>query len=207
MKKRFLAVFVSVLMLFGAFSAVSFADNYNPKYDINGDNYVNALDALEILQKSVSGSNDLTLDVNDDGYVNPLDALLILQYSINGDTAYSDFEREVVRLVNIERAKNGLPELAQDEELGKATDIRAKELDTVFSHTRPDGTKCFTVLDELDIEYGWAGENIASGYRSPAEVVDGWMNSTGHRANILSENYTKIGVGFDDYNWVQLFTS
>lgn len=214
MKKRFLAVFVSVMMLFGSFSAVSFADNYKEKYDVNGDNYVNPLDALEILKKSVSGSTDATFDVNGDGYVNPLDALVILKFSVYGetsepgsDTPDPDFESEVVRLVNIERTKNGLPELVQDEELGKATDIRAKEIGTVFSHTRPDGSSCFTVFEELEIEYGWAGENIAYGYRTPAEVVEGWMNSTGHRANILSENYTKIGVGFDNYNWVQLFTS
>ncbi len=207
MKKRSFAVFISALMLFGTFSAVSFAENYDPKYDINGDNYVNPLDALEILEKSVSGSNDLTFDVNGDGYVNPLDALVILEYSVYGETVYSDFEREVIRLVNIERAENGLPGLALDEEIGKAADIRAKEIGEVFSHTRPDGSECFTVFTELGIKHGWAGENIAFGYRTPADVVEGWMNSSGHRANILSENYTKIGVGFDNYNWVQLFAS
>lgn len=111
-----------------------------------------------------------------------------------------------------QRAKEGLGALTLDETLQAAADLRAEETGQVFSHTRPDGTKCFTVLEQFGIRYGAAGENIAAGYGSAAAVVEGWMNSEGHRANILSLPFHKLGVGFaeaDDaygYYWTQLFT-
>ncbi len=107
----------------------------------------------------------------------------------------SSYISEVVRLVNKERQSRGLSALSADAVLNKAADVRAKEIVKSFSHTRPDGTRCFTVLDELGYSYGTAGENIAYGQSSPSEVVNAWMNSEGHRANILSSQYTKIGVG------------
>lgn len=119
---------------------------------------------------------------------------------------------EVVRLVNADRAANGLAPLTTTPELLKATDVRAKEIEAYFSHTRPNGTTCFTVFDECSVAYGWAGENIACGYLSAAAVENGWMNSEGHRANILNANFKKIGVGLytaenSNYKyWVQLFT-
>lgn len=124
----------------------------------------------------------------------------------------NDYAAEVVRLVNIERAKEGLSALTMDERLCQAALIRAAEIGKYFSHTRPDGTSCFTVLKELGISYSYCGENIAGGQRTPAAVVEGWMNSPGHRANIMSANFSKIGVGYlpsGGYgtSWVQLFTS
>ena len=88
--------------------------------------------------------------------------------------------------------------------------IRSKELVKLFSHTRPNGTSCFTVLE--GISYRCMGENIAAGQRTPKEVVTDWMNSPGHRANILSPDFTKIGVGLVynsnsvyGYFWTQIF--
>lgn len=84
--------------------------------------------------------------------------------------------------------------------------VRAEELEELFEHTRPDGSSCFTALDQAGINYRAAGENIAMGYRSPEAVVEGWMNSPGHRANILNGDFTHIGVGYaPDWNWAQLF--
>jgi uncharacterized protein YkwD len=88
--------------------------------------------------------------------------------------------------------------------------VRAEELIQSFSHTRPDGTSCFTAFDEFGVDYRAAGENIAAGQKTPEDVVNSWMNSSGHRANILSENFTAIGVGVaEDVNgtlyWVQMF--
>ena len=124
----------------------------------------------------------------------------------------SEYAQEVVRLVNIEREKAGLAPLTMDATLSAAAQVRAQEIDVSFSHTRPDGTSCFTVLKEFGIGYRACGENIAKGSPSPARVVEGWMNSAGHRANILNENFTTIGVGVHadaagTLHWAQLFTA
>ncbi|MCI8871121.1 MAG: hypothetical protein HFF39_11425 [Lawsonibacter sp.] len=118
----------------------------------------------------------------------------------------SSYISEVVRLTNAERAKEGLPALAVSEQAMQAAAVRAEELKELFDHTRPDGRRCFTALDEAGVSYRGAGENIASGYRTPAAVVEGWMNSPGHRANIMNQSFTAIGVGYAEGNqWVQLF--
>lgn len=121
-------------------------------------------------------------------------------------------EWEVLRLVNIERMNNGLLPLTMFSAMQTATDIRALELLQSFSHTRPDGTSCFTVFDEVGIEWSNVGENIAAGQQTPAAVMNSWMNSSGHRANILSPDFKHIGVGYTyssgtQYGayWVQLF--
>ncbi len=124
----------------------------------------------------------------------------------------SDYEREVVRLVNIERNNRGLSSLTISDKLSKAADVRAVELVDKFSHERPNGTKPWTAADEAGYKYSTIAENIAAGYSSPQEVVDGWMNSDGHRKNILNSRFTQIGVGCfekadSEYrtHWVQLF--
>ena len=110
------------------------------------------------------------------------------------------------------REKEGLPALILDEDLCKAADIRAAELVELFEHTRPDGRDCFSVLDDQGISYSIASENIAAGHASPEEVVEGWMNSEGHRANILNAEFTKMGISLCKvdsgyyYYWAQLFT-
>jgi hypothetical protein len=119
---------------------------------------------------------------------------------------------EVVLLVNNERAKAGLPPLNSGHiALNMAAQKRARELPLRIDHThrRPDGRECFTVLAEYGIRsFEAAGENIAAGQKSAAEVMAGWMNSPGHRANILG-NYTHIGVGVVESNgrlyWSQEF--
>lgn len=119
---------------------------------------------------------------------------------------------EVVKIVNQERAKVNLPPLKEDAKIDAAADVRARELKTLFSHTRPDGSICFSVLNEFGISCYAAAENIASGYSSPSSVMKGWMNSLGHRQNILTDYFGKIGIGYykapNGYKyWVQLFTS
>lgn len=122
----------------------------------------------------------------------------------------SAYEAQVVSLVNAERAAAGLSPLAVNTEAAKAARIRCQEQTVSFSHTRPGGARFSSVLDELGISYLGAGENIAYGQRSADEVMAGWMNSPGHRANILREEYTEIGVGcLQDASgilyWTQLF--
>lgn len=118
---------------------------------------------------------------------------------------------QVINLVNQERAKEGLPALTYDAEIEKAALVRAKETEESFSHTRPDGRQFSTALTEAGVTFRGAGENIAYGQKTPEQVMQGWMNSPGHRANIMNKNYTKIGVGYyqnaNGVNyWTQLFT-
>lgn len=121
------------------------------------------------------------------------------------------YAEQVVKLVNEERAKAGLSALELDNRIASAALIRAQEIKTSFSHTRPDGRKFSTVLTDNGIRFMGAGENIAWGQTSPEQVMNAWMNSDGHRANILDANFTKIGVGhYQDaagrHYWAQLFT-
>lgn len=128
-------------------------------------------------------------------------------------TSYNrEFADRVIELVNIERAKEGLKPLKKDDTLNGLSDIRAKETVTLFEHKRPNGTKWSTILKENNVSYTNAAENIASGYSTPEDVVNAWMNSEGHRASIMSETYEKIGVScyIDNnseykYYWDQLF--
>lgn len=119
--------------------------------------------------------------------------------------ASDNWEQEILRLVNEERVKNGLNPLEYYTAGQSVADLRASEIKGTFSHTRPNGESCFTALDEAGINYRTAGENIAYGYQSPAAVMQGWMNSDGHRANILNANFTHIIVGVNGTHWVQLF--
>jgi len=120
---------------------------------------------------------------------------------------------QVVYLVNCEREKYGLPPLIWDLNITKAALKRSEEIVDVFSHTRPNGEDCFTIFKEFGIDYMAAGENIAIGQKTPEKVVKGWMESPGHRENILSGNFGRIGVGavkvqqgaYQGYAWVQLF--
>ncbi len=118
----------------------------------------------------------------------------------------STYAAKVAELVNVERAKAGLPALTLDAAASQAAQVRAAEIRTSFSHTRPSGKNCFTALAEAGVNYRAAGENIASGQKTPEEVVTAWMNSEGHRKNILSPNFTGIGVGYLEGNyWTQFF--
>ena len=126
------------------------------------------------------------------------------------DGSQDAFANEVVRLVNEERAKAGLPALTVDRGAASAAQVRAKEIERSFSHTRPDGSSFNSALTEAGVNFRGAGENIAYGQNSPEKVMEGWMNSSGHRANILNRDFTSIGVAHyqdasgTDY-WTQLF--
>ena len=117
----------------------------------------------------------------------------------------------IVELVNEERAKAGLKPLTLDENVTAAAQVRAIESEKSFSHTRPNGTSFATALKEAGVSYRGAGENIAWGQKTPERVMEGWMSSDGHRANILNAKYTTIGVGYYQNAagvnyWSQLFT-
>lgn len=127
----------------------------------------------------------------------------------NGSSQDS-FAEQIVTLVNEERAKAGLSPLSLHNGAVNAAQIRAEEISRQFSHTRPDGSSFSTALAQAGVSHRSSGENIAYGQNSPEQVMQSWMNSAGHRANILNPDYTSIGVGHyenaagTDY-WVQLF--
>ena len=127
---------------------------------------------------------------------------------------YSTQALEVLSQCNAERQANGIAAHSLDPELTKEAYIRAQEIATLISHTRPDGRKCFTVLDQIGYSYWSAGENIAAGYGNSSAVMNGWMNSPGHRSNILNAGFKRLGVGYVyipnseyGYYWVQIFSN
>ncbi|NLK38777.1 MAG: serine protease [Clostridiales bacterium] len=124
-------------------------------------------------------------------------------------SSIQDIEKQVAALVNQARRQNGLAELALSEELFNVAQIKADDMasNKYFSHTSPTYGSPFDMMQRFDINYRTAGENIAMGQRTAQQVFDGWMNSQGHRANILNPSFTKIGVGYttNGHYWVQLF--
>jgi uncharacterized YkwD family protein len=124
-------------------------------------------------------------------------------------SALSVYEQKVVDLTNQERAKNGLPALKVDLTLSKMAREKSRDMSAngYFSHTSPTYGSPFDMMKKYGISYRYAGENIAMGQRTPEEVVKAWMNSEGHRKNILSPNFNYIGVGYVSQGnyWTQEF--
>lgn len=127
------------------------------------------------------------------------------------DSGVTAYEAEVVRLVNEERAKKGLKPLTHDWELSRVARYKSQDMKdkNYFSHTSPTYGSPFQMMKSFGITYRTAGENIAKGYATPKAVVEGWMNSSGHRANILNSSFTRIGVGYvaSGNYWTQMFIS
>lgn len=210
------------------------------EYDINLDGKFDVQD-VTYLQLGISGKNQFTdtqkeiADYNNDGKIDVQDVtkaqIIISEVTVpvkpnptpdpepdpepepEPTTSYNrEFADRVIEIVNIERAKEGLKPLKKDDTLNGLSDIRSKETVTLFDHKRPNGTKWSTILKENNVSYTNAAENIASGYSTPEDVVNAWMNSEGHRASIMSKTYEKIGVScyIDNnseykYYWDQLF--
>ncbi len=125
------------------------------------------------------------------------------------DSTVTSYEAEVVRLVNVERAKKGLKPLTEDWQLSRVARYKSQDMkdNKYFSHTSPTYGSPFDMMKKFGITYRTAGENIAMGQRTPQAVVTAWMNSSGHRANILNPSFTKIGVGYvaNGHYWTQMF--
>ncbi|MGO5113907.1 CAP domain-containing protein [Candidatus Avoscillospira sp. LCP25S3_F1] len=121
----------------------------------------------------------------------------------------SSLERQVVALVNQERAAYGLAPLTLSTDLSDGARLKSKDMrdNRYFDHNSPTYGTPFEMMRTLGITYRSAAENIAMGYRTAEAVVNGWMNSAGHRANILSDKYTEIGVGHVDGYWTQWFVN
>lgn len=119
---------------------------------------------------------------------------------------------QVLNLVNKERAKAGVSLLKEDGQLNRLAQLKAEDMAKkgYFSHTSPTYGSAFDMMKAAGVSYRTAGENIAKGQKSPETVMNGWMNSSGHRANILENDYTRLGVGYavaenGTTYWVQIF--
>ena len=126
-----------------------------------------------------------------------------------GSTVQAD---EVLKLVNQERSKHGLKALTLSPELSDVATVKAKDMrdNNYFDHTSPNYGSPFEMMKHFGIQYRSAGENIAAGQKTAQEVMNSWMNSSGHRANILNSDYEQIGIGYvtgGSYGtyWVQMF--
>ena len=164
----------------------------------------------------VNSEKEEVTDIEDKYYediskddINEYDSITI--NNIQNENTYTDLINEVYEITNNYRSLVGVPSLTLDSSLVTAASIRAKEISDSFSHTRPNGSSCFTVLSELGISYGTAGENIAAGYSSSQSVMEGWRSSSGHYQNIISSKFKKIGIGVNiinnQYYWVQIFSN
>ena len=121
----------------------------------------------------------------------------------------SQYAQQVIDLTNNERTKAGLPALKADAQLSGVAAKKSQDMaqNNYFSHTSPTYGSPFDMMRDFGITYRAAGENIAQGQRTPQEVVNSWMNSPGHKANILGKQFTHIGVGFEQNgsHWTQMF--
>lgn len=156
----------------------------------------------EVGTSEIIGANP---QVQDPDLIYPGQVLTIPQV----DGAVTRFESEVVRLVNAERTKHGLKPLAANWELSRVARYKSQDMveNRYFSHTSPVYGTPFQMIRDFGISFRTAGENIAYGQSTPQAVVDAWMRSSGHRANILNGAYTQIGVGYaaKGHYWTQMF--
>ncbi|OHR73497.1 hypothetical protein HMPREF3291_19045 [Bacillus sp. HMSC76G11] len=134
--------------------------------------------------------------------------------NIPSGSAYQSMESEVVTLVNKERAKYGLKPLTANWEVARVARYKSEDMrdKNYFSHTSPTYGSPFDMMKSFGIQYSYAGENIAAGQTTAQSVVTAWMNSEGHRKNILSSNFKEIGVGYAKggsygHYWTQMFIS
>ena len=153
-----------------------------------------------------------TDDKNDNIVENPSTDDSTSNDNQNTTESFSSFQKEVVRLVNVERSKRGLNELSFNIQLSNVATLKSQDMidKNYFSHTSPTYGSPFDMMKQFNISYKTAGENIAMGQKTPAEVVNAWMNSQGHRENILNSNFTEIGVGVAKSSngtlyWTQMF--
>lgn len=215
MEKQNIIDGIRLIVIIGVFIFIvigSYRNIINQNKAISTNNYIDKDN--EIVNSNLE--KEEVTDIEDKYYediskedINEYDSITI--NNIQNENTYTDLINEVYEITNNYRSLVGVPSLTLDSSLVEAANIRAKELSDSFSHTRPNGSSCFTVLSELGISYGTAGENIATGYSSSQSVMEGWRSSSGHYQNIISSKFKKIGIGVNiinnQYYWVQIFSN
>ena len=215
MEKQNIIDGIRLIVIIGVFIFMvigSYRNIINQNKAISTNNYIDKDN--EIVNSNLE--KEEVTDIEDKYYediskedINEYDSITI--NNIQNENTYTDLINEVYEITNNYRSLVGVPSLTLDSSLVEAANIRAKELSDSFSHTRPNGSSCFTVLSELGISYGTAGENIAAGYSSSQSVMEGGRSSIGHYQNIISSKFKKIGIGVNiinnQYYWVQIFSN
>ena len=198
--KRFLSIVLLSIMLIAAVTVVSHAAVTHTVQ--KGDNLWRIAVNYQVGLSEIKAANPTIRNYD----------LIYLGQQITVPTTSSSvtaYEREVVRLVNEIRAENGLQPLTMDWQLSRVARYKSQDMKDLgyFSHTSPTYGSPFEMMKSFGINYRSAGENIAKGYSTPRAVVDAWMKSPGHRANILNSSYTHIGVGYVQSGsyWTQMF--
>lgn len=161
--------------------------------------------------KIVPNITDATTTARQETTANATNENRIAREQAPSDNAASvqEIKRAVVTLVNQARRGNGLAELTLNEELSNVARTKSNDMaeNNYFSHTSPTYGSPFDMMRQFGISYRTAGENIAKGQTTAQQVFDSWMNSPGHRANILNSSFTQIGVGYTSNGkyWTQMF--
>jgi uncharacterized YkwD family protein/spore coat assembly protein SafA len=199
MKKMFLFV-ISGLLAFTLFTVNAFAAVYHTV--VRGDTMWKIAVKYEVGLSEIKSANP---EIKNPDLIYPGQILSVPTRS----TTLVSFEQEVVRLVNEIRRERGLSALEHDWQLARVARIKSEDMknNRYFSHTSPTYGSPFQMIKSFGITYRSAAENIAKGYSTPQAVVNGWMNSSGHRANILNSSFTHIGVGYveEGHYWTQMF--
>lgn len=198
-KKLIIGIIVAITLISGTVLAVS--DVYTVQ---KGDSLWKISVKYQIGLSEIISANP---QFDDPNLIYPGDKVTVP----NIDTI-KNVEQEVIRLTNVERAKYGLSALTANWELSRVARYKSADMrdNNYFSHTSPVYGGPFQMMSDFGIRYSAAGENIAKGYSTAQAVVDAWMNSPGHRANILNANFTHIGVGLATSSngtkyWTQMF--
>ena len=215
MEKQNIIDGIRLIVIIGVFIFIvigSYRNIINQNKAISTNNYIdkdNEIVNSNLEKEEVTDIEDKYYEDISKDDINEYDSITI--NNIQNENTYTDLINEVYEITNNYRSLVGVPSLTLDSSLVTAASIRAKEISDSFSHTRPNGSSCFTVLSELGISYGTAGENIAAGYSSSQSVMEGWRSSSGHYQNIISSKFKKIGIGVNiinnQYYWVQIFSN
>lgn len=180
------------------------------KADMNGDGFIDIVDVVIMRQIIINGSSAIVVDLDTDTETDAkTDTETDTDTDANANANATVYENEVIRLVNEIRTQYGLNELKTNLELSRIARLKSQDMvdNNYFSHISPTYGNPFTMIENFGISYRSAAENIANGYATPQAVVNGWMNSSGHRGNILNSSYTQIGVGYvaNGNYWTQIF--
>ena len=196
--KKFVSLCLALLLL----SASSLSASALSHTVVKGDTMWKVASKYQIGTSEVIHANP---QISNPNLIYPGQVLTIPQV----DTSVLSYENEVIRLVNEQRAQHGLAALSANWELSRVARYKSQDMvdNRYFSHTSPTYGNPFQMMKAFGISYRTAGENIAYGQRTPQAVVTAWMNSSGHRANILNASYKQIGVGYvaNGHYWTQMF--
>jgi uncharacterized YkwD family protein len=217
MKNKILALTLVLIMALSSTSVLAADQMYNTNFNIydmfrnfgyfyNEPDYSNDYAQADTYNKKVPVNNGAVTTQA------PSNERATTRTKATAAPSTSNYERKVAELVNVERQKNGLAPLTFDSSISNVARIKSKDMsdNNYFAHQSPNYGSAADMLTQNGIRYSSWGENIAKGQRTPEEVVRAWMNSPGHRANILGSHFNKIGVGYvnnESPYWTQMFTN